>query len=486
MGDNLKQKMLGALAWSSVDRFGQQAVQFFIGMILARLLSPSDYTLIGLVMVFVSLSTTLVDSGFGQALVRKPEATETDFNSVFYFNIFISVILYILLFFLAPVIAVFFNQPKLVLVARVIFIGILMNALYLIPTVKMVRALDFKSSAKVNIFSVACSGIFGIVMAFYGFGVWSLVAQQVLFQFFRLISLTFIIKWKPQLIFSFSVIKSFWSFSVNLLGTAILNTIFNYIYILILGKFYPKQQEVGLYYQANKLNDTLNYSFQVILGSTYPILVKIQDDEVRFQRVFREIVRKSSIIIFPIMIALIVVAKPLIIVLLSSKWLPSVPYFQLLCLASLFNPLYSLTISALIARGKSKVTFRIEIIKKSLILISVGCCFAYGIIALLVGFAIVNWISCILSVVELKKDLGHYWKNQLKDILPSIGIGLFIAFILGLFSLIINNQHFLFALQFLVGFSIYILSVRIFYTELFNSSWLLIKGMLKIRSNENN
>ena len=202
MGDNLKQKMLGALAWSSVDRFGQQAVQFFIGMILARLLSPSDYTLIGLVMVFVSLSTTLVDSGFGQALVRKPEATETDFNSVFYFNIFISVILYILLFFLAPVIAVFFNQPKLVLVARVIFIGILMNALYLIPTVKMVRALDFKSSAKVNIFSVACSGIFGIVMAFYGFGVWSLVAQQVLFQFFRLISLTFIIKWKPQLIFS--------------------------------------------------------------------------------------------------------------------------------------------------------------------------------------------------------------------------------------------------------------------------------------------
>ena len=486
MSDNLKQKMLGVLAWSTVDRFGQQAVQFVISMILARLLTPADYTLIGLVMVFVSLSNTLVDSGFGQALVRKPDANETDFNSVFYFNIFISVILYIFLFFAANNIAVFFNQPKLVVVSRVIFIGILLNALYLIPTVKMVRALDFKSSTKVNIFSVACSGIIGILLAFYGYGVWALVAQQVLFHFFRLLSLTYIIKWRPQLIFSLNVIKSFWGFSVNLLGTAILNTIFNYIYILILGKFYPQKQEVGLYYQANKLNDTLNYSFQVILGTTYSILVKIQDDEIRFQRVFREIVRKSSIIIFPTMLALIVVAKPLIIVLLSSKWLPSVPYFQLLCLASIFNPLYSLTISALNARGQSKVTFRIEIIKKALILLSVACCFKYGIISLLAGYVVVNWISYLLSVIALKKDLTHYWKHQLSDILPSLGIGLFISVVLGLISLVISNQHLLFSIQFLVAFCIYVLSVKVFYPDIFISTLSLIRGVLKFKRNEKN
>lgn len=486
MSDNLKQKMLGVLAWSTVDRFGQQAVQFVISMILARLLTPADYTLIGLVMVFVSLSNTLVDSGFGQALVRKPDANETDFNSVFYFNIFISVILYIFLFFAADNIAVFFNQPKLVVVSRVIFIGILLNALYLIPTVKMVRALDFKSSTKVNIFSVACSGIIGILLAFYGYGVWALVAQQVLFHFFRLLSLTYIIKWRPQLIFSFNVIRGFWSFSVNLLGTAILNTIFNYIYILILGKFYPRKEEVGLYYQANKLNDTLNYSFQVILGTTYSILVKIQDDEIRFQRVFREIVRKSSIIIFPTMLALIVVAKPLIVVLLSSKWLPSVPYFQLLCLASIFNPLYSLTISALNARGQSKVTFRIEIIKKALILLSVACCFKYGIISLLAGYVLVNWISYLLSVIALKKDLTHYWKHQLSDILPSLGIGLFIAVVLGLISLVISNQHLLFSIQFLVALCIYVLSVKVFYPDIFISTLSLIRGVLKLKRNEKN
>ena len=486
MGDNLKNKMVSALTWATIDRFGQQAVQFFIGMILARLLSPSDYTLIGLVMVFISLSSALVDSGFGQALVRKPEANETDFNTVFYFNIFISSFLYLILFFSAPYIATFFNQPQLVIVSRVIFIGIFLNSLYLIPTVIMIRALDFKNSTKINIFSVTCSGIFGIIFAFYGFGVWALVAQQLLFHFFRFLSLTFIIRWKPQLTFSFKVIRNFWGFSINLLGTNILNNIFNYIYILILGKYFPKQQEVGLYYQANKLNDTVNYSFQVILGSTYSILVKMQHDGERFQRVFREIVRKSSIVIFPVMLSLIVVAKPLIIVLLSSKWLPSVLYFQMLCLASLFNPLYSLSISALNARGNSNITFRIEIIKKVLILLSIGCCFKYGIIPLLIGLTVANWISYIISVFALKKDLTHYWKHQLKDILPSFGIGLFIAVVLGLLSLIIQNQHLLFSLQFTVGASLYLLFVKIFYSDIYTSSLSLIKGLLKINRNEKN
>ena len=486
MADNLKSKMVSAVTWTTIDRIGQQGVQFFITLILARLLSPSDYALIALVAVFVSLSNTLVDSGFGQALVRKPDANEKDFNTVFFFNIFISVCLYFILYYSAPYIAQFFGKPKLVIVSRVIFIGILLNALYLIPTVKMVRALDFKSSTQVNIFSVICSGTVGIILAFKGFGVWSLVAQQLLFHFFRLISLTYIIKWKPQFTFSFNVLKSFWGFSMNLLGTNILTTLFNYIYILILGRLYPNKPEVGLYSMANKLNDTTNYSFQVILGSTYSILVKIQNDEERFQRVFREIVRKSSIIIFPVMLSLIVVANPLIFVLLKSQWMPSVPYFQLLCIASLFNPLYSLSISALNARGKSRITFRIEIIKKILILISVACCYSFGITALLLGFAVVNWISYVISVFELKRDMSHYWKHQLKDILPSLGIGLFIAIILGLFSLLISNQHLLLLIQLITGAGIYVLAVKIFYPDVFKSAIYQVEKLSKKYRHEKN
>ncbi|MDP4238486.1 MAG: lipopolysaccharide biosynthesis protein [Bacteroidota bacterium] len=480
MGDDLKQKMLSAMTWSTVDRFGQQAVQFVIGLILARLLTPDDYGLIGMVMVFVSLSTALVDGGFGQALIRKQNADETDYNTVFYFNIVISLFLYIILFFLAPFIAIFFNQPQLINISRVIFIAILFNALYLIPVAKMVRNLDYKNGAKINIFSVTCSGIAGVTMAFNGFGVWSLVAQQVLFHFFRMICLHYFVKWKPRAIFSIKVIRNFWSFSINLLGTYILNMIFNYLYILILGKFYPKH-EVGYYTQANKLNETTNTSFQSILvGSTYSLLVKIQYDDERFRRIFREIARKISIITFPIMLVLIIVAHPLIYVLLTEKWIAAVPYFQLLCFASLFAPLYGLNISALNSRGKSKITFKLEIIKKALILLSVVICFHFGIIAMLIGYVFSCFIAYIISVLYLKNDLNHYIKNQISDFIGCIGIGIFIAACDFGLSFLIHNNHVLLGTQIVTSGILYILSMKLFYSELYNQVLEVISGKLAL------
>jgi len=478
MSDDLKQKMLSAMTWSTVDRFGQQAVQFIIGLILARLLTPDDYGLIGMVMVFVSLSTSLVDGGFGQALIRKQNANETDYNTVFYFNIIISVSLYIILFFLAPSISIFFNQPQLISISRVIFIAILFNALYLIPVAKMVRNLDYKNGAKINIFSVTCSGIVGVTLAFNGFGVWSLVAQQVLFHFVRMISLHYFVKWKPKAIFSFSVIRNFWSFSINLLGTYILNTIFNNFYMLILAKFYPKY-EVGFYSQANKLSETTNTSFQSILvGSTYSLLVKIQNDDERFRRIFRELARKISIITFPIMLVLIIVAYPLIFVLLTKKWIAAVPYFQLLCLGSLFAPLYGLNINALNSRGKSKVTFRIEFIKKGLILLSVVLCFRFGIIAMLWGYVMACFIAYVISILYLKTDLKHYIKHQITDFIGCIGIGIGIAACDFALSFLIHNNHLLLGIQVITSGILYIFSIKLFYKELYNQVFEFISGKL--------
>lgn len=477
MADDLKQKMIGTLAWTTIDRFGQQIIQFFITIVLARLLPPTEYTLIALVMIFVALSNTLVDGGFGQALVRKQDANDTDFSTVFYFNVFVSVCLYLLLFFAAPLIADFYNQPKLVEVGRVVFIAILINSLYLIPNVKLVRRLDFKSSTTVNIISVIMSGITGIFLAVKGMGVWALVAQQISFQLSRVIVISFFVRWRPKLKFSFMVLKNFFSYGMNLLGAAILNNIFNYIYILVLGKFFPKQ-EVGLYYQANKLNDTTNYSFQVVLGSTYNVFVKIQDDTERFLRVFRELVRRSSIIIFPLLLLLIAIANPLINVLLSAKWAPAIPYFQLLCFASLSNPLYTLIISALNARGKSKSTFKIEFIKKALIVISVFACLKYGIIALLVGFCVANWLSALITIFAIKKEINHYWKNQLKDILPSMFIGVVIALISILFSLVISNLYLLLILQLFISTIVYVVMVKILMPELFTQALNFIQSQI--------
>lgn len=477
MSDNLKQKMLGTLVWTSVDRFGQQIIQFVVSIFLARLLTPNEFTLIALVMIFVTLSNTLVDGGFGYALVRKQDADEKDFSSVFYFNIFVSALLYAILFFTAPLIADFYDQPDLTLISRVVFIAILINALYLIPNVKLVRALDFKKSATVNILAVLLSGSAGVILAFYDAGVWALVAQQLAFPLFRVIIISFYVNWKPKIIFSFNVIKGFFSFSISLLGTSILNNIFSYIYILVLGKFFPKQ-EVGYYYQANKLNEATNFSFQVILGSAYNVLVKIQDDTERFIRVFRELVKRSSVLIFPALLLLIAIADPLINVLLSSKWSASVPYFQLLCLASLFNPLYTLTISALNARGKTKTTFTIELVKKILIIISVLICLQYGIIALLIGFAVANWTTVIITIFAIKKEIRHFWRHQLNDILPSLFIGTSIAFLAFSLSYIIQLQWILLIVQLLSAGIVYLALVRWFYPVIFSTTADKLKEMI--------
>lgn len=477
MSDNIKNKMAGTLAWTAVDRFGQQLIQFAVGIILARLLAPSEYTLIALVMIFITLSNTLVDGGFGYSLVRKKEITDRETNTVFFFNIIVSVTLYLLLYFSAPFIASFYQQPELVPVARVVFLAILINALYLIPNILLIRSLNFRATTTVNVISVIASGSIAVIMAITGSGVWALVAQQLAFPFFRVILATFFVRWQPQLQFSFAVLRNFFSYSVSMLGTSILNNIFSYIYILIFGKYYSKL-EVGYYYQANKLNETTNFSFQAILGSSYNVFVKIQDDTERFKRVFRELVRKSSIIIFPLLMFLIAAADSIISVLLTEKWAHSIIFFQLLSFASLLNPLYTLITSALNARGKSKTTFYLEFLKKTLIILSVIICLKYGVYYLLIGFAIANFAATMIAVLAIKREIAHFWKHQLMDILPSVLLGSIIALAAFGLSYIIDIKLLLLIAQCVAAFVIYIGGVRVFYNELFQT----VLNQIKIKT----
>jgi O-antigen/teichoic acid export membrane protein len=468
MGDNLKEKTIGAFKWSAVDRFGQQIVQFIIGVILARLLSRADFGLIGMVMIFSALSFVLVESGFGQALVRKQDADERDFNTIFYTNIFIALLLYIILFFTTPLIATFFHQPQLVSIGRVMFIAIICNAMYLVPYVKLGRIMDFKTIAKVNILSTTLSGLFGVIMALTHFGVWSLVVQQVLYQFFRMVFFYLFVKWKPQLIYSFTVIRNFWNFSINLLGTYVLNVLFNNLYVLLIGRFYNLNQ-VGSYTQANKLSETFNFTFQSILvGSTYSMFSQIQTEDERFRRIFRELAKKVSVITFPVFFFLIAAAKPFIVILLSEKWIEAVPYFQLLCLAASFTPLYALTISALNSRGQSKTTFKIEIIKKFLILISVFSMFKFGINAMLWGYAMSSAIALSVAIFYLKQNLNHYIKHQFLDFAGTIIFGLIIALASFSLTFFIHHLIFLFILQITAAVIIYYFGVKFFYKELYN------------------
>ncbi|MDO9154690.1 MAG: lipopolysaccharide biosynthesis protein [Paludibacter sp.] len=478
MGDNLKSKTISVFAWSTFDRFGQQLVQFIIGLILARLLSPHDFGLIGMVMIFASLSFVLVESGFGQALVRKKNAGDREFSTIFFFNIGVSILLYTLLFFSAPLIAAYFSQPQLTVIARVIFISIPFNALYLVQFVKLGVVLDFKSIAKVNIISTSVSGLFGLSLAFFGYGVWALVVQTVLYHLVRMICFIYFVRWKPIAYFSLSVIREFFGFSINLLGTGVLNVIFNNLYVFLLGKFYSIQQ-VGYYTQANKLGETANFTFISILsGSTYNLFIQVHDQLDRLLRIFREIIRKTSLITIPIFMFLIAAAHPLIFVLLGEKWLNSVIYLQLICAANIFAPLYVLNFNLLNSRGKSKVTFKIELVKKSLIILSVAVCFSYGIIPMLLAYIFVTWLSFFISLVEVKREIKHYWKNQITDILPSFGVGLLIAIGAFMLSLLIQNNHFLLITQIAIAIILYLLSIKLFFNDLFDKGLTFIQEKL--------
>jgi len=487
MSDNLKRKMLNAITWTTIDRFGQQSVQFIIGLVLARLLSPDDFGLIGMVMIFVGLSSVLVDGGFGQALIRKEKPSQTDYSTIFFLNFGVSVFLYLILFFLAPYISLFFNQPRLTNISRVLFLSIIFYALYFVQYVIIIKEVIYKSLAKVNITATIISGGVGVLLAMRGAGVWALVVQQISYHIIRLILFFIIQKWRPILSFSFSVIKEFWTFSIHLLGTSVLNVIFNNLYSVLIGKFYPLKQ-VGFYTQANKLSETVNYSFQQILqGGTYPLLVRIQNDEERYRRVYRTMVHTISIFIFPLIFTLITVSKPLILILLSEKWSATIPLFQLLCLANIFTPFYGLNISVLNSRGESKKSLQLELIKKGLILLSIFVCFLYGIIIMLIGFVFANYISYGVSMFFIKKNLNYQLKRQFLDIFPSFVVSILVSTIVFLLKGIIpsNNLLILLLIQSTVALVIYIILIYIFDNVFFQKIKNYIQSRILKTDNEN-
>lgn len=420
MGDNLKKNMIGALTWSAVNTFGVQLLQLVIGIILARVLMPTDFGIIGILFVFTSISGVLIDGGLAQGLIRKKDATNEDFSTVFFLNLFVSILLYTLLYVSAPLIARFFAQPALVTYSRILFIIILIFPFYLIQQAQLLKKLQHKTIATVNIISVSVSGTVAIILAFKDFGVWALVIQQICFHSMRWITYTFFVRWKPLFVFTKSTIKDLWKFSLPLLGQTSLNALFGQIYFIIIGRFYPLQQ-VGYFTQANKYSETVNYAAQNILSiGTFPVLSTIQDDKEKLLSVYRKLITSVSIITFPFVVFLIVAAEPIVVTLITEKWLPSVVLLQLLLFANLFSPMFTININILNAQGFSNISLKLELIKKSLIAVSILVCFSFGIKAMLAGFVLANFLAYSISMVSIKRSLLHYYRHQIKDLISNL------------------------------------------------------------------
>lgn len=420
MSDNLKSKTEKALIWSFFDKFGQQILYFVSGVILANILMPSDYGKIGLLALFTALSNILVDSGFGSALIRKQGATETDYATVFYFNIVLSILFYAILFFCAPFIAGFFGIPQLTEISRVLFLAIIFQAFGLIQQTRMFKEIKFTYLARINIISLGVSSAVAIWIAVEGAGVWALVVQAVGMAIVKSVLLWYYGKWKPVAPFRFSSLREFAGYSSNLLGTGILNTIFNNIYPMIIGKSFSTNA-VGFYTQAYKFQDIPSALVGNIFRSVaFPVLSSINNDHERLLRVFGKYIRTTAFFIFPIMGAIIVVAEPLILSLITEKWRESVPILRVLSIAGSFSPFIILYYDLFNTVGRSDINFKMEIGKKIFLIAGISYIVFSGseIMWLIWLWVVYTLLSLCTTGIISAVVIGYRSLDFLKDIFP--------------------------------------------------------------------
>jgi len=456
MIDNLKNDTLKALFWSFLDRFGQQGIQFGFSIILARVLLPEEFGLIAMLTIFIAIGHTFVNSGFGQALIQKKESAYIDECSIFYFNIFVSSLAMALFYFAAPLIASFYDEPQLIPMTRVLSLIFIFNALGLVQRTLLTKQLDFKTQLKVSLLTSLISGLISIIMALNGFGVWSLVTLYLCTDFFTSVFLWVYSKWRPSFIFSISSLKTMFSFGSRLLLVSITNSIFTNIYQLVIGKSFSAS-DLGFYSRADSL---YKYPITLLNGIvsqvSFPVFSKIQNDKKRLKEATSKSLIMITLISFPIMVGMIIVANPLIEVLLTEKWLPSAPYLKLLCVIGMLHPIMVINLNALNAQGRSDLYLKIDLINKILVIITVAITYRYGIKMMIIGQVIDYFIAYYLYTYYTDKLLGFPIIQQIKEVAPALILSLVMGAGVYLIKFLsIENQIVLLSTQILTGIIIY-------------------------------
>lgn len=471
---SLKDKTVRGVAWSGIDNVAQYGVSFVIGVILARLLSPDDYGLIGLTAIFTAICTALINGGFGTALIRKKNATEDDYYTAFVVNIGMSLFLYLILFLCAPLIASFFGREELTALTRVSSMGIIIAGLSVVQQVRLIKAINFKTQTKISISAVTISGIVGIIMAFCGCGVWSLVAQQLINNILRTFLLWLNNKWIPKLRFSILSFKELFGFGWKIMLSWLLDSVWKQLYQVIVGKFYSPAT-LGQYTRAKGYSELLSSNLtSVIQRVTYPVLSTIQDDKVRLVAAYRNIIKTTMFVTASSIIFLGAISEPFIYCLIGPKWHEAATYLPIICLIGSTYPLHAINLNMLQVQGRSDLFLGLEIVKKS---IAIGplCVGAFvGIFPMLYTSVATSIISFFLNSYYSGKLLGYTSWMQIKDIAPSYFMSLGIAVPVYFLKYLPLNYWVILPLQFIIGFSI-----LIFYGEFLKmAEYMEVKRMI--------
>ena len=460
--ENLKKKTIKGYAWNLMDNILNRGISFIVGIVLARLLSPSEYGLIGIILIFIAVFNSIVESGLGTALVRKNDCKDEDYNTVFYSNLCLSVFLFIVFYFCTPLIATFFKEPQLDVLGKVMGVILLINAFSIIQNTILLKKLDFKGKMFISMGSSLTSGIVGITMAYNGYGVWSLVGQQISRQVTYTTLLWIHNRWVPKFMFSWKSFKELFGFGSNLLIAGIIDTIWNQMYQIIIGRCYTPRS-LGLYTKANEFGSIFSSNLTSVVQSvSFPALSKLQDDLVKLKDGYKKVITCSMLLSFPLMMGMAAVAEPMIRVLLGEAWLPCVPFLQIVCFQQLLYPLHAINLSLLQVRGRSELFLKIQIIKKFFSAIPLILGVFVGIYYMLFGSVIVGFIAYYINAYYSKPLLDYSIKEQIKDVAPSFVISLSMAILVYLESLLSFQAYILLCIQIPTGIVVEILLCEMF------------------------
>lgn len=415
---SLKSKTLQGTLWSSVERFSVQGIAFVVMVIMARILTPEDYGLVGMLTIFIAISQSLIDSGFSQALIRKQERSEIDNSTVFYFNIAVGFVLYLFLFFCAPWIAHFYEEPILVPLTRLLSLSVLINSFIVVQRAILTAKIDFKTQAKASFVAAVVAGVIGIWMAYTGFGVWAIVWYQLANLTVNVGLLWILSKWRPSRTFSWTSFHELFGFGSKLAISGILDTIYNNVYLIVIGKVF-RVTDLGYYTRASQFAQFPSSNLTgIIQRVTFPVLCTIRDDDERLQNVYRRFLRLSAFIIFPLMVGLAAVAYPLVVLLLKEQWLFAATLLQIICFSMMWYPIHAINLNLLQVKGRSDLFLKLEVWKKCIGIIILCITIPMGLVAMCVGSIVSSLIALVINTYYTGKLIHVGFFRQMQDLLP--------------------------------------------------------------------
>lgn len=471
---SLKSQTKRGLYWSAAKNIANRGVQFIFGLIMARLLSPDAYGVIGIIMVFTGIIGIFIDCGFSEALIRKPNRTQVDFSTEFFFNIGVGLFCYLILFIAAPYIADFYDMPILLPTIRVVALGIIINSLCVVQGAQFAINLDFKTPAKLSVSTNLFSGVIGIVLAYNGFGVWALVFQQIAGGVLNAMLLWILAGWRPTMEFSKESFHYLWGYGSKVLATSILQTLYDNLYPIIIGKCYSARS-LGLYARAQGFASLPSTNISGILGSvTFPVLCKMSDDFPRLIGIYRRMIKTAAFIVFPMMCGLGAISSPLVKVLLNQQWYECIPILQLLCCALLWQPLSYIHLSVLKVAGRTDVIFKLEIVKRIVGVISIIASVPFGIIGMCIGYIFLYLFCFSLNTVYVSKVLKVPFISQVKDILPPFVISFIMYGIVYVLGKSVDSDLFALILGIPIGVIFYTIIAKIFMPDMLTDAISLV------------